>query len=234
MKQKSQTIIISLGGSIVVPDEINVKFLKNFRNLILKQIKFGKKFIIVVGGGKTCRVYQKAAQKVCNISKCRLQTEQIDWIGIYATHLNACLIKEIFSNKAAAEIIKDPEKPIKPKKPILIGAGGKPGWSTDYDAVVLAEKYKIKTIVNLSNIDYVYDKDPKKFKDTKPLKNLSWSEFLKIIGKKWKAGMNVPFDPIASRLARKIGLKVVFLKGTNLKNFEKFLKGEKFKGTVIK
>ena len=232
MKQK-QTIIISLGGSIVAPDKIDVNFLKDFKKLILRQVKLGKKFIIIIGGGKICRDYQNAAQKICRISKCKLSTEQLDWIGIYATHLNASLVREIFGDKANKEIVKDLENLPKFKKPIIIGAGTKPGWSTDYDAVFLAEKYKAKTVANLSNINYVYNKDPKKFKDAKPLKNIFWPDFLKIIGKKWEAGMNAPFDPIASRLAKKIKLKAVFLKGTNLKNFEKFLKGEKFQGTTI-
>ena len=233
MKQKSQTIIISLGGSIVAPNGINIKFLKDFKKLILKQVKLGKKFVIIVGGGKICRDYQNAARKVCEISKCKIQTEQLDWIGIHSTHLNASLVREIFGDKANQEIVKDLENLPKFKKAIIIGAGTKPGWSTDYDSVFLAKKYKAKTVANLSNIAYVYDKDPKKFKNAKPLKNISWQDFLKIIGKKWKAGMNAPFDPIASRLAKKIGLKAVFLKGTNLKNFEKFLEGKKFKGTII-
>jgi uridylate kinase len=228
MKQKSQTIIISLGGSIVAPDEIDIKFLKDFKKLILKQAKLGKKFVIIVGGGKICRNYQNAAQKVCKLS-----TKQLDWIGIHATHLNASLVREIFGDKAEVKIIKDLENLPKLKKQIIIGAGTKPGWSTDYDSVFLAKKYKAEIVANLSNIEYVYDKDPKKFKNANPLKNISWPDFLKIIGKKWEAGMNAPFDPIASRLAKKIELKAVFLKGTNLKNFEKFLKGEKFKGTII-
>ena len=227
-KQKNQTIIISLGGSIIVQDEINIKFLKDFKKLILKYVRQGKKFVIVTGGGKTARDYQSAAKQIGKLSRARL-----DWIGIYATHLSACLVKEIFGAKAVG-IITDLEKPIKTKKPIIIGAGTKPGWSTDYDAAVLAKYYKAKTIINLSNIDYVYDKDPNKFKNAKPFENISWKDFLKIIGKKWKAGLNSPFDPIASRLAKKMGLKVVMLKGTNLGNLEKFLRGEKFKGTIIK
>jgi uridylate kinase len=233
MKQKFQTFIISLGGSVVVPKnienvEINLKFLKDFKKLISKQVKLGKKFVIIVGGGKICRVYQEAAKKITCLSN-----EQLDWVGIYATYLNARLIREIFGKLSPLEIIIDPEKPIKTKKPIVVGAGGKPGWSTDYDAVVLAKKYKAKIIINLSNIDYIYDRDPNKFKKARPLKNLSWQDFFKVISKKWKAGMNVPFDPVASRLAEKSKLKVIILKGTDLRNFEKFLTGEKFKGTTI-
>jgi len=46
--------------------------------------------------------------------------------------------------------------------------------------------------------------------------------------------LNSPFDPVATRLAKKIGLEVIILKGTNLGNLEKFLKEEKFRGTVIR
>ena len=56
----------------------------------------------------------------------------------------------------------------------------------------------VKTIINMSNIDYVYDKDPKKNKDAKKIKNIFWRRYRKISGNKWEAGLNKPFDPIAA------------------------------------
>ena len=77
--------IISLGGSIVIPPEgFNIDFLKKFRELILKRVKLGEKFILVIGGGSTCRQYQQAAKDAGNVSNLDL-----DWLGIYATHFNA-------------------------------------------------------------------------------------------------------------------------------------------------
>jgi len=92
---------------------------------------------------------------------------------------------------------------------------------------------KADTLVNLSNIEYVYDKDPNKFKDARKLEKVSWKEFRKIVGNEWKAGMNLPFDPVASKEAEKVGLKVVIMKGTELDNFNNFLEDKVFKGTVI-
>ena len=111
-------------------------------------------------------------------------------------------------------------------------AGWKPGWSTDYDAVLLAKNFGVSEIINMSNIDYVYDKDPKKFKDAKKIEKTSWKDYTNLVGNKWKAGMNVPFDPIAAKEAQKSGMKVCII-GKDLENLENLLNGKKFKGTVI-
>ncbi|MFA6215922.1 MAG: UMP kinase, partial [Patescibacteria group bacterium] len=80
---------------------------------------------------------------------------------------------------------------------------------------------------------YVYDKDPKKFKDAKPLKEMVWPDFLKLVGTKWVPGAHVPFDPVASKLAYQWRLKLVVMKGDNLNNLSNFLAERKFVGTII-
>jgi uridylate kinase len=116
----------------------------------------------------------------------------------------------------------------------LVAAGWRPGFSTDYDAVLLAKYFKIKKVINLSNIDFVYDKDPKKFPGAKKITGISWADFRKMVGNKWDPGMNVPFDPVASQTAQEIGLEVAIMNGRSLKNLENYIEGKKFKGTVIK
>jgi len=221
-------IVISLGGSIIAPKEgvIDYAFLKKFRALILDFIRRGYRFVIVCGGGKPARVYQTAAEKVVKIA-----VEDLDWLGIHSTRLNAHLIRTIFRDEANPEINKNPTKVLPLKKSILVAAGWKPGFSTDYDAVMLAWKYGAKEVINLSNVEMVYDKDPRKFKAARPFKTLSWREFRRIVGNKWVPGANLPFDPVASQLAQKIGLKVIILRG--LANFKKYLNGRKFRGTII-
>ena len=103
-----------------------------------------------------------------------------------------------------------------PFKKVLVAAGWLPGCSTDYDAVLWAKKLGAKYVVNLTNTDYVYTKDPKKFKDAVPLKKLSWSEYKKLISVKWSAGLSTPFDPVASRAAEKSRLKVLLINGKRL------------------
>jgi uridylate kinase len=219
--------VLSLGGSLVCPEEIDVLFLKKFRNFILKWIKRGKKFVIFVGGGKTARKYQNAAKEF------KVKNEELDWIGIFATILNANLVKSIFGNFAFEKVLTDPTKKVKTKKKIIVFGGWKPGRSTDYDCVLAAKNFGAKRVINLSDVDFIYDKNPKKFKDAKPLEKISFNELLRIIGKKWTPGANIPFDPEAVKLAKKEKIKVIFLNGRNFKNLEKILLGKKFKGTII-
>jgi uridylate kinase len=222
-----ETVVISLGGSLIVPSEIDVEFLKKFKQLIISHIK-NKKFIIICGGGKTARIYQSAASKIEKITN-----EDLDWLGIHATRLNGHLLRTIFREHAHSKMITNPEEDIEFNEPLLIAAGYKPGCSTDYDAILLAKKFGVKTLINLTNTDYVYTKDPKKFKDAKPWKNMTWKEYRKISGDKWDPGLNVPFDPVAAKEAEKIKAKVVLMNGKNIENLDNFLKGKNFKGTII-
>lgn len=214
---------------MVTPEGIDWKFLKGFRNLILKQLEKGKRFFIIVGGGVTCRKYNEAARRITKVSQADL-----DWLGIYSGRLNAHLLKTILGQGAYPEIITNPTASLSSKSKIIIGSGWKPGWSTDYVATVMAREHKIKTIINLSNIDYVYTCDPKKYKTAKPIKEISWRNFRKIIGNKWWPGRHAPFDPVASRLAKLLGLEVIIMNGKKLDNLKNYLAGRQFKGTIIR
>ena len=214
---------------------IDYKFLKKFRALIVKEIKKGKKFVIVTGGGNTARVYQNAAGKAA-----RLTRDDKDWLGVHATRLNAHLIKTIFRAYAHPRINKNPRtkvdlrKHFKKGEGLMVAAGWRPGWSTDYVATILAERFKAKTLINLSNIEYVYTSDPKKNKNAKKIKEINWNSFRKIVGSKWDPGLNTPFDPVASSLAETLGLKVIITNGKDTNNLNKILNNKKFKGTTIK
>lgn len=232
MKQHKERILISLGGSLLVPDEIDWKFIKSFKQFIIKHIRLGYSFILVTGGGKTARKYIEAASKVSKIT-----ADDSDWLGIHATRMNAHFIRTVFRSYAHPRINTNPhnlEDFYDVKEPILVAAGWRPGCSTDYDAVLLGKYLDVKRVVNLSNIDYVYDKDPNKYVDAKKIKDISWKEFRKIVGDKWSPGMNAPFDPIASKLAEEEGMEVAILNGEDLENVEKYLAGKDFRGTVIR
>lgn len=221
---------MSVGGSIIVPDDIDVQFLKNFKKLVDQITKKGHRLIIVCGGGKTCRKYQKAASEIASPSG-----KELDLLGIASTKLNAFFIKTIFGEDASDVIENDPKKAIKTNKKIIISAGWDPGHSTDWDAVMLGKYFKADAVLNLFDLDYVYDKNPKEFSDAKPIKEMAWKDFRKnIVGSKWVPGKNVPFDPIAAEIAEKNKIEVVIMNGRNLDNLQKFLEGKEFKGTVIR
>jgi uridylate kinase len=223
--------IISLGGSIIAPQKVDIQFIKDFFNLIKDYLKsdFTRKLIIVCGGGGPARQYQQAYREIVPLP----DSDAADWIGISATYLNAELLRHIFGDFCVQQVIKNPTANIKFKGRLLIAAGWKPGFSTDYDTVLLAEKYAASLVINLSNIARVYTADPKIDPHARPLAVISWADFKKMAGDSWTPGKNLPFDPIASAYAAKIGLKVIVAAGKDIKNLNNILLDKPFIGTVI-
>ncbi|OGZ33076.1 MAG: hypothetical protein A2174_00635 [Candidatus Portnoybacteria bacterium RBG_13_41_18] len=250
MSDSKKDFVVALGGSSIYPNEIDVEYLKQFYNFICDRIKKGMRFVIVIGGGALARKFQNAASQVNKVSD-----EDKDWIGIHATRLNAHLLRTIFF-KEADPVIMDSRGKLKDfdSHAIIIGAGWRPGWSTDFVAVQIATDFGLKQTIILGKPEYVFDKDPsfappslklrraskaiaskhQKFPEAKPFKNLSWDEYLKLIPNDWSPGIHAPVDPIAAKLAQSQNLEVIVASGADLENFKKILDGGKFKGTVIK
>ncbi|PIY60043.1 UMP kinase [Candidatus Woesearchaeota archaeon CG_4_10_14_0_8_um_filter_47_5] len=235
--------VISLGGSIIIPEAIDVAFLKGFRELIMDHVsrdnidkgKGGKekdnRIALLCGGGNINRQYVAAARAIVP----QVIDTDLDWVGIMATRLNAELVRALFSEHANASVVCNPTEKIsfEKGKNIIVAGGWLPGWSTDYDAVMLAHQLGSTTLINLSNIDYVYDKDPNSNPDAQPLPSLSWKELRELVGSVWKPRLSAPFDPIASKEAEKSGMTVIVARGTDLANLKNILEGKPFKGTTI-
>jgi uridylate kinase len=223
-----ERIVVSVGGSLIVPDGIDIEFLKRFKALILEKAQRGFTFSIITGGGKTARRYQDAANAVTPLSP-----QDLDWIGIHSTRLNAQLLRNIFVGYAHSQIIKNPTIDVESEEPITIAAGWQPGWSTDYCAVLMAKNIGARHLVNLSNIDYVYESDPKKNPGAKKIEKASWADFRKLIPEEWDPGLSSPFDPVAAKEAEALGLEVAIINGEKLDEFSKYLDNQPFIGTVI-
>lgn len=227
--------VLSVGGSIVAPDKPDFDFLDKFSKTIRNWLSqdSSRKIIMVIGGGAPARDYQNAYRKVCDLRKAPAKNDEADWIGIMATRLNAQLVKAVFEDLCPNPVIYDPTTVDMFGGQILVAAGWKPGFSTDNDAVVLAERFSGNLVVNLSNIAKVYTDDPKKNPEARPIDSISWEDFIKIVGTEWVPGKNTPFDPIASQRAQKAGIKVICAAGKDIENLENILNGKDFKGTVI-
>jgi uridylate kinase len=240
--KKERIIVVSLGGSIVYPygesynNGLDVGFLRRFREFILVQAKKGQRLVIIVGGGKSCRIYQKAAREVLGEKKNNLD---LDWIGIQATRMNALFIAKIIREVSFPQILDhEPGKKeinafLGSNKKVLVSSGWDPGWSTDYDAVQCARIFGAKEVISASDAHFVCDKDPRKFPDAKPIMDLTWPEYQKLIPSKWVPGLSTPVDPMAAKLAKKLGLTVKKIKGNDIESFRKAIEGEPFEGSVI-
>ena len=223
--------VISLGGSIIAPDGVDVPFLRELRDALLGYLEEdpGRRLIVICGGGKICRDYQRAYRQLASSPS----QEAEDWVGVMATRLNAELVRQLLAPHAPDPVVTDPTSVSLFAGRVLVGAGWKPGFSTDYDAVLLAQRFSAPLLINLSNVSRVYSADPGADSSARPLERLSWEELLRLTGTTWKPGLNAPFDPVAARRAREIGLRCIVADGRDLANTLSILRGEAYAGTTI-
>lgn len=227
---ENKQAVISLGGSLIVPNEVDTKYLTKFRKFILDQLNKGWRFFIVTGGGMQARRYIEAASEVMGS---KITKDDQDWLGIHATRFNAHLVRTIFRDEAQPSIITDPEIDELSDAQIIVVSGWKPGWSTDYVATKIAQRINAPYLINLSNIKQVYSDDPRKNPDAKPIDLMTWTDFREMVGDEWTPGMNTPFDPIAAKLAQAEKRSVLVMDGSNLENLEQAFSSGDFFGTVI-
>lgn len=228
-----QIKVISLGGSIISPSNPDVSFIRNFLELIDEYLQEDgeRKLILVTGGGAPARIYQQAYREVLEPRQGDHQAQ--DWIGIAATRLNAQLVKAVLGELAPDQVVTDPTADFTFTGRVLVAAGWKPGFSTDNDAVVLAERFGADTVVNLSNIAKIYSADPKLDPSARPLDAISWEDFRKMVGDQWTPGKNLPFDPVAAKKGEALGLKVITAEGRNIENIRRILRDQEFEGSLI-
>ena len=227
----SETIVMSVGGSLIVPGAIDTVFLTNLKAFIDTQTtEYGRRFIIIAGGGRTARNYQEAAAAVSD-----LNAEDLDWMGIHATRLNGHLLRTIFRDTAHRVMITNPDEVLDVPKheKVVIAAGYRPGSSTDLRAVQIAEKLGATKVINLSNIDYVYTADPRTNPEATKIESINWPDFRALIPSDWDPGLSSPFDPIAAKVAERDNIEVAIINGDRLEEVVKYLEGDAFVGTLI-
>lgn len=233
-----RTFVLSLGGSIVAPPEgPDAAYLADLRKRMESWLERnnGSRIVLVVGGGGPARSYQGACREIGRRLGASFSVSQdsLDWLGIAATRLNAQLVKTVFGDLCPDDVVTDPSAELSFTGRVLVASGWKPGFSTDFDAVMLAERFGAKTILNLSNIAKVCTADPRTNPGATPIDSISWADFRRMVGSAWIPGANLPFDPIASARAEKSALKVICAAGRDLDNLFRILDGESFVGTAI-
>lgn len=217
-------LVISLGGSVIVPGDVNVRFLRVFVRF-LRRLARRRQVIVITGGGSTARRYIARARD----AGARLDRD-LHWIGIRTTQLNAELLRAVLGLKEP--VVTELRQVQKRRSGIVVAAGARPGVTTDVGAITFANVVDAPMVVNITNVDGVYTADPRRERSARLLRRLSWREYRRMFNMKMRPGIHVPFDPIAARLAERSGIRVVIL-SSNLKNLERALAGGHFRGTVI-
>lgn len=222
-------MVLSLGGSQIIPNDVNIKYLKEFKRIILKHTN-KYKFIVVCGGGSIARKYIAGLKGVnANVT---LQS----FAGIGATRMNARFMNYFFNidpKHGIPHTHKTLRKYIKQQKVIFCGAlEYKPNQTSDSTAADIAREFK-SDFINITNIKGLYNKNPLEHKDAKFIPEITWKEFDKLANKsKFKPGQHFVLDQTASKMILKNKI-TTYITGKDLKQLDNLLSNKKFKGTTI-
>jgi uridylate kinase len=226
--------IIRLGGSLIstTPGQLNEDYLSGFRDsLVRRHRETGEEFVVICGGGRLSRAYQDAVKRL----RPDVSRTDLDWVGIFTCNLNAQAVRALFPVEITyPSVVTHLESISTVVAPIVIVGVEEPGHSSNYDAVEIARLLEATTILNLSNIEFIYDSDPRTNPEAKKYESVTWQEYLGFVPEEWHPGLSTPFDPVSSRRAHELGLEVVFMKGDNLENFEHYLETGECTGSIIK
>ena len=227
---KKKVLVLSLGGSLIIPDEIDTEFIKNFKKVILKNTK-KYKFVIVCGGGSIARKYISALEEL------EINEKLQGFSGISATRMNARFMTYFFgrdANKGVPHDMKDIKNLLKIYDVVFCGALRYAKNETSDGTSAKLANYFNTIFINLTNVDGLYNKNPKKYKNARLIEKISWKNFQKIANEnKFKPGQHFVLDQKASEIILKNKIPTYII-GKNLKQLNNFLQNKKFTGTIIK
>jgi uridylate kinase len=223
------TIVLSIGGSILAPENIDIDFIRSLAALFKKHCN-DNKFYIVVGGGRLARKY-------INIARTLGANEiLLDEIGISSTRLNAQLLISALDEFVFPKPALTIEEALVHGKdfPMVVMGGTHPGHTTDAVAMMLAEYINADKFINATSVDGVYTADPAIEKDAKKLDRLTPDKLIEItFTSPHQAGPHIVIDPLAARIIKRSKITAYVLDGRDLTALENAIIGKQFVGSII-
>ncbi|MFX1275146.1 MAG: UMP kinase [Promethearchaeota archaeon] len=223
-----EKIVIKIGGSLLFKDDntIDVEKITEVCKVLQNRKKF-ESIVIICGGGIIARDYINVVREFSdNEALC-------DIMGIEVSRINSKLFISNLGDEAYPQVPKTIEELSKAMlfKKIIIMGGLQPGQSTTSVAIEVAEYIKANKIVILTNVDGIYDKDPKKFKDAKLFKNITYDQLQELIlnssgNNQAAAGEYRIFDTVSLQILKRCNIPLFLMNGKDLTGFKKVYEGQ--------
>ncbi len=205
-------------------------------NGIAKQIaevkETGLDLCLVIGGGNIFRGVSAATNgmsrsnadyvgMIATIMNAIAMQDALEKVGVHTRVLSAIEVREICEPYIRRRAIRHLEKG---RIVIFAGGTGNPYFTTDTAACLRAMETDCEVILKATNVDGVYDKDPKKFSDAKFYKELTYIEAL-------QQNLKV-MDATAISLCMDNELPIVVFNLNKEGNIKKAISGENV-GTIV-
>lgn len=223
--------VVKLSGSLFFSSQFE-SIVKILRSAVRRR---SKALVLVSGGGVTARRYIRAG------SELNADQSSLDEIGIAISRLNATVLREALGKFAFSTVPQSLSEVAdaleigssKGTQRIVVCGGLHPGQSTNAVAALVAEKIRATRLINATDVDAVYDKDPRKFKNAKKLHLVSAQKLAEMLdSESVQAGAYDLMDPIALKIIARSKIPTWILK-CDPKILESALAGRGLHGTRI-
>lgn len=230
--KKYKRILLKMSGEVFKSesgDSVSIPSYIKMAKEISQIKKNGKELAIVIGAGNIFRGRMVGEENFDRVAA--------DFMGMIGTIINGIGLKEalkeanidaeVFSAISVGEVVNSysKEKAIKALEGgrivILAGGTGNPFFTTDSAAALRACELNCDLVLKATNVDGVYDKDPRKNDDAKMYKEISYREVI-------EKQLNV-MDITAFTLCFENKKPIIVF---NIKDLSKLLKGDNI-GTLI-
>ncbi len=226
---KFKRILFKISGEAMMgnkPFGHDLEAIDKITKEIIKIYKLGVQICLVVGGGNIFRGISVSSELMDRTSA--------DYMGMLATIMNGIALQSslekygiatrmqtaLETNKVCEPYIR--RKAIrhleKDRVVIFVAGTGNPFFTTDTASVLRASEMECDAIFKGTQVDGVYDKDPKKYADAKRYDHLIYDEVI-------KQNLRV-MDPTAFTLARDTNIPIVVFKISEEDSILKVINGE--------
>jgi uridylate kinase len=222
-------VVVSLGGSVIVPDDQDDVFLKRFSEMI-EGLCERYQIYLVCGGGKIARYYISVGRSLGR------SEFQLDELGIMATRLNASLVAQALGDRSAGKVpteIMEAHR-LERKGKVVVMGGTVPGHTTDAVSAMLAKEVRAVRIINGTSVDAAFTADPRKNPHAERLSKISHQQLFELVNVGLHgAGPSNVFDRLGAQIARDNGIDIYIVNGRNLDEMRAAIEGRPIKGTVV-
>ncbi len=222
-------VVVSLGGSVIVPDDNDDAFLKRFSEMI-SSLCDRYQIYLVCGGGKIARYYIKVGRNM------GLPENDLDEMGILSTRINATLVAFSLGEKFVGKVPEDilEAHRLEKKGKVVVMGGTVPGHTTDAVSAMLAKEVRAARIINGTSVDAAYTADPRKFPDAERLSRITHQQLYELVNVGLHgAGPSNVFDRLGAQVARDSHIDIYIVDGRDLNEMRAAIEGNPIKGTVV-
>lgn len=236
MASKYHRILLKLSGEALAGGQhsgIQPNAIAQIADDVAEASKLDVQIGIVIGGGNFIRGVSQAAQGMDRASS--------DYMGMLATVINSMAMQEALEKRGLATRVQSAIAMSQVAEPyirrkairhlekgriVIFAAGtGNPYFTTDTAASLRAMEINADVIMKATNVDGIYDKDPRKHTDAKFHHELTYMDVL-------KNGLQV-MDSTAISLCMDNKLPIITFNLNKAGNIARVVRGEKI-GTIVK